>query len=228
MCVVLTIALWRVLSATEAAIAATEKTIEEAQTVAKQAKLAIMSAHGLTFDLRKNWTANVDMQTRTMERVLSALERTTRATEAAMSRSAAGVERVTAEVSSTVEETRNRIIPAVESAIAEVTRSVAGVQPVLTEASATIAAVRPVLDTTRAGIDGITAETKTAIAGITPILATTDALMCSAAGIVESGAKVAKHYETMILHPSKTQRLKGLLQLILSGFTVWGSAKMIF
>jgi hypothetical protein len=227
-CAVLTMALWRVLSATEAAIAAAELTITEAQAAVKQAKLAIVSAHGLTFDLRKNWTSNTTMQTETMERLLSSLERTTRASEMALARSAVAVESVTREASDTVADMRMRLIPAVEGAICEASTALRGVGPVLAEATATIAAVRPVLDTARAGVEGIATESRAAVADTRTILRSTDAVVGSLGAIAQSGAAVAAHYEKMILHPSWSQRLKGVLQLVLSGFTVWGNAKLIF
>lgn len=214
-------AVLRVGAAAESAIAETRETMH-------QARLALGSLRGLTFDLRKNWTANTDLQTRITERALSALERTTRATEQTMARAARAVEVLAEDASGALSDARGRLIPAAEGVLREVQGAAAGVRPVLDETRATVAAVRPVLDSTRQVVDGIGAETQATIAEVRPVLQSTDAVVRSVGGIAESGRKVADHYERLITRPTWKQRAKGYVQLILSAFNLWGNAKLIF
>ena len=211
----------RVGAAAESAIAETRETMH-------QARLALGSLRGLTFDLRKNWTSNTDLQTQVTERALAALERTTRATEQAMSRAAKAVESLAAEASGALSDARGRLIPAAEGVLLEVQAAVAGVRPVLDETRETVAQVRPVLDSTRQAIDGIGAETQATVAEVRPVLRSTDAVVRSVAGIAASGERVAAHYEKLITHPTWRQRAKGYLQLVLSAFNLWGNARIIF
>lgn len=150
----------------------------------------------------------------TLDRLATRLEKVAVSLEAAINRTADGVEPVLREAAATVRAVREEVIP-------EVRATVAGVRPVLDE---TCAAVREL----RTGIAGISAETQGAIADIRPVLASTDFVVSQIGEIAESGSNVAKHYEKMILHPSLSQRAKGWLQLILSGFTLWGNAKIAF
>lgn len=214
LCVVLGLSAWRVSKALEAAVVEAKETMH-------QARLALGSVRGLTFDVRRNWTANTDLQQRVTERALTALERTTRATEQAMSRAAGAMECLAGEAASTIAEARERIVPAAEEAIHEVSNAAAGVPPVLEEARATVAA-------TRQAVDGIGAETQATIAEVRPVLQSTDAVVRSVGGIAESGRAVARYYELLATRPTWRQRAKGYIQLVLSAFNLWGNARLAF
>lgn len=149
-----------------------------------------------------------------LDRLAARLEKVADALESAVDRTADGVEPVLREAAATVRAVREEVIPNVKDAIA-------GIRPVLGEACA-------VLEETRVGIAGISSETQGVVSDLRPILGSTDFVVRQVGAIAESGAAVAKHYENMILHPSLSQRAKGWLQMVLSGFTLWGNAKVIF
>lgn len=214
-------AIVRVGAAAESAIAETRETMH-------QARLALGSVRGLTFDLRKNWTANTELQSRATKQAAESLERIVRATEMTLARfsdSMAGVGRAAEE---TLSEAKLRLIPAAEGVLREVQSAAAGVRPVLDETRATVAAARPVLDSTRAAVDGVAAETRATIAEVRPVLQSTDQVVCAVGQIADSGARVAEHYERLITRPTWKQRAKGYIQLILSAFNLWGNARLAF
>ena len=214
-------AIVRVGAAAEAAIAETRETMH-------QARLALGSVRGLTFDLRKNWTSNTELQSRATKQAAESMERIVRATEMALARfsdSMAGVGRVAEE---TLSEAKFRLIPAAEGVLCEVQSAAAGVRPVLDETRATVAAARPVLAAAQAGVEGISAETERAIAGVRPVLDSVDGIAGALASVSRRADNVAAHYEALILHPTWRQRAKGYIQLILSAFNLWGNARLVF
>ena len=221
LCVALVIAVWRVSEALVASMdrltVAAEQTTATARETLEDAQTTMKRVRNLAYDVHKNWTDNAALQTR----ALSTLERTTRATESALSRCAASVETLAGEAASTIAEARERIVPATEEAIHEVSNAAAGIPPVLEEARATVAA-------THQAIDGIGAETQATIAEVRPVLQSTDAVMRSGGGIAEAIHKVMDHYEQLITHPTWKQRAKGYFQMILSAFNLWGNAKLLF
>ncbi len=214
-------AILRVGAAAEAAIAETRETMH-------QARLALGSIRGLSFDLRKNWTANTELQSRATKQAAESMERIVRAAELALARfsdSAAGVGRVAEE---TLSEAKLRLVPAAEGVLCEISGAAAGVRPVLDETRATVAEIRPVLDSARQAVDGIGAETQATIAEVRPVLQSTDAVVRSVGGIAESGRAVARYYELLVTRPTWRQRAKGYIQLVLSAFNLWGNARLAF
>lgn len=207
---------------------AAESAIAEARETMHQARLALGSLRGLTFDLRKNWTANTELQSRATKQAAEALERIVVATELTLTRFSGSVAALGRVASETLSEAKIRLIPAAEGVLCEMRDAAAGVRPVLDETRASVAEIRPVLDSTRQAVDGIGAETQAAIAEVRPVLQSTDAVVRSLGGISESGANIAKHYEKLILHPSFWQRFRGWLSLGANALTAFAGSKIAF
>ena len=206
-----------VLSETESTIKETRETIselkqriKEAKAVESQLKFAIMSWHGVSFDLRKNWTANEKVQ----ERTIATLERLTAAADKA-------INTLVQEFTLTMNHTRDTIIPSAEAAIKGMTDVSAQLKTSIADLSketcATIAEVRPVLKTT-----------EQTVAKLQPIMENGNGIMGNLNSISQRVDNVVAKYEKTILHPSWKQSVKGIFQLVLSGFNLWADMRLIW
>lgn len=157
----------------------------------------------------------------TLDRLAARLEKVADVLEEAVNRTSYGLEPVLREAAETARAVREVVIPEIKATIAEARSTVADVRPVLQESCAAVQDVRK-------GISGIAAETQGAVADLRPILGSTDFVVRQVGAIAESGAAVAKHYETKILHPSAWQKVKGVIGLIFAGVGLWTEAKLFF
>ena len=206
-----------VLKETENTIKETRETIselkqriKEAKAVEAQLKFAIMSWHGVSFDLRKNWTANEKVQ----ERTIATLEKLTATTEKA-------INTLVQEFALTMEHTRDIIIPSAEAAINNLTDASAQLKTSIADLSketcATIAEVRPVLKTT-----------EQTVAKLQPIMENGNVIMGNLNSISQRADNIVAKYEKTILHPSWKQRVKGIFQMVLSAFNLWADMRLIW
>ena len=205
----------------KAVIIQAEKTTKRMEDTLTQARLTVMSLHGLSFDLRKNWTANQQVQ----EKTLATLVKITNATERA-------IITITDEFALTMDRTRNTIIPATEDTLKELRSTVAetklAIHDLSIETAKTIAEVRPVLQATEKTITGIGTETQTVLRKVQPIEDNLGDLSKNVANMSLRLDNVIAKYEKTILHPSWKQRVKGVFQLILSSFNLWADMRLIF
>lgn len=218
---------------------ALERATNEARDLAHQSKLLVMSTRGLTFDIRKNITTNVEMQARIIDSLTGSMDRMSTAAamavrraadrldrladtmEAAACSTAAGTDQVLDEAAVTIRAVRAELLPSTVE--------------VLDGAVRTLASARGVADQARAELEASGREIRQAVGGVRPMLDATTGLIETGNGIAKQGergatsaANVFEHYEKMILHPSTGQKIKGWLQLFLSGMTVWANSKTIF
>lgn len=184
----------------------------ESSEMLKQTKLAVMSAHGLSFDVRKNLTSNTVLQTKILDTFTSSMEKMVSSTDRSMDRMASKVETV-------LDFGMNMSAPL----FAE---SVKTIQTVNQE---TIPRFNVILDTTAKTVDNV----NPILDQTAQVVGATNYLMCQIGEIAESGSIAAKYYEKKLTNPSWYERIKGFIGL--GGFAVsniymplWGSYKVKF
>ena len=206
---------------------ALEGAAREARDVAHQAKLLAMSTRGLTFDIRKNITTNVEMQARIIDSLTGSMDRMSTAAAMAVRRAA---------------DRLDRLADTMEAAACS---TAAGTDQVLDEAAVTIRAVRQDLipasvavldgaartvDQAREELAAAGAEMRLAVAGVRPVLdnaadlvGTVNGIAVQGEQIAASGANVAAHYEQIITHPTKGQTVRGWVKLIFASLPAIGN-----
>lgn len=230
---------WTVCSSVSSAMTEMKSVLAEAKAdlvqareVLKQTRLAVMSVHGMSFDVRKNWTSNTELQTQLTKKTVDTLERMAASVERLTAKAGDGLESGFRELSATMLQIRERVIPATAQAAVEFgNTNVAvrkAVEDVSKETCGAIAEVKPVLQATERSITKIGDETAETVASVQPVMENVNGVMGNFNSVSKRADNVAAHYEKLILHPDWKQKLKGVFQMILSGFNVWADAKVLF
>lgn len=182
----------------------------------KELKNAVRSWHGVSFDIRKNFTSNQDRIAAMQEKTLSTFDTLNQGLASTMNI-------VGTKVGPLLDNT-NGLITDLRFAIPVLTQDI---HEMIQEIRGSVALVINdklvgLLDVTSKNIDEIGQEVrklfptaKITIEQINQLVGTVDQIAFFLAKIVEDGSEVSEHYKNKLLHPSKWERFKAVMNMVL-------------
>lgn len=159
------------------------------QELGKHTKNAIISWHGISFDLRKNWTANEKFLELMQTQMAGALDKT----GSSMDRVAASIEALRCDIG-----------PPTTSLLTDAATAVRGAQADLHAVSKSV----------EHGTAGVATACTRFTDQATATLQGTDPIIEDAARISESAARLAEYYERKWTHGSKWEKAKMIIMTI--------------
>lgn len=177
-------------------------TTKAADDVTPQARLAIMSWRGISFDLRRNWTANVNFQTAIQEKMSESFDRAGKALE----RAADSLDRVSVSVAARVDEAGREA----SSLLADSRQAVKVAENELGAIS----------NTMQSNITLATASGTRVMDQAQASIKLADPIIEDAGRISESAAKISEYYEKKWTRGSKWDKFKLILQTVFSAFNL--------
>lgn len=178
----------------------------------KNLKNAIASWHGVSFDIRKNFTSNQDRISDMQERTLKTFDTLNQG----LAQTIASAGPVIANVNGLVTDLRFAI-PVLTQDIHEVLQEIRGSIALIVNDK-----LVGLLDITAKNIDEIGQEVKKlfptakiTIEQVNQLVGNVDQIAFFLAKIVEDGSEVSEYCKNKLLHPSRWERVKAVLNLVL-------------